>query len=128
MKKPLKIVVLAKQVPDTRNVGKDAMTPEGTVNRAALPAIFNPEDLNAHNDAYYFNGRWETFGGLNWQVNKKLSLGCSVVNFLNQTGAKGSIAGAELVTKEEAGKYANTVMAGSYIRPFTVEFSAQLKF
>ncbi len=47
MKKTLKIVVLAKQVPDTRNVGKDAMTPEGTVNRAALPAIFNPEDLNA---------------------------------------------------------------------------------
>lgn len=43
----LKIVVLAKQVPDTRNVGKDAMTPEGTVNRAALPAIFNPEDLYA---------------------------------------------------------------------------------
>ena len=43
----LKIVVLAKQEPDTRNVGKDAMTPEGTVNRAALPAIFNPEDLNA---------------------------------------------------------------------------------
>jgi hypothetical protein len=42
-----KIVVLAKQVPDTRNVGKDAMTAEGTVNRAALPAIFNPEDLNA---------------------------------------------------------------------------------
>ncbi|MBE6182483.1 MAG: electron transfer flavoprotein subunit beta/FixA family protein [Rikenellaceae bacterium] len=47
MSKALKIVVLAKQVPDTRNVGKDAMTPEGTVNRAALPAIFNPEDLNA---------------------------------------------------------------------------------
>lgn len=43
----LKIVVLAKQVPDTRNVGPDAMTPEGTVNRAALPAIFNPEDMNA---------------------------------------------------------------------------------
>ncbi|MDR1339873.1 MAG: electron transfer flavoprotein subunit beta/FixA family protein [Prevotellaceae bacterium] len=47
MTKPLKIVVLAKQVPDTRNVGKDAMTAEGTVNRAALPAIFNPEDLHA---------------------------------------------------------------------------------
>lgn len=43
----LKIVVLAKQVPDTRNVGKDAMTAEGTVNRSVLPAIFNPEDLNA---------------------------------------------------------------------------------
>ena len=43
----LKIIVLAKQVHDTRNVGPDAMTPEGTVNRAALPAVFNPEDLNA---------------------------------------------------------------------------------
>jgi len=43
----LKIIVLAKQVPDTRNVGKDAMKEDGTVNRAALPAIFNPEDLNA---------------------------------------------------------------------------------
>ena len=43
----MNIVVLAKQVPDTRNVGPDAMTPEGTVNRSALPAIFNPEDLNA---------------------------------------------------------------------------------
>ena len=42
-----KIVVLAKQVPDTRNVGKDAMKADGTVNRSALPAIFNPEDLNA---------------------------------------------------------------------------------
>lgn len=42
-----KIIVLAKQVPDTRNVGKDAMNADGTVNRAALPAIFNPEDLNA---------------------------------------------------------------------------------
>lgn len=41
------IVVLAKQVPDTRNVGKDAMKEDGTVNRAALPAIYNPEDLNA---------------------------------------------------------------------------------
>lgn len=80
------------------------------------------------NDAYYFNGRWETFGGLNWQVNKKLVLGCTVVNFLNQTGAKGSIAGAELIEKEDAGQYAGHVMAGSYIRPFTVEFSASLKF
>ncbi len=45
--KGLKIIVIAKQVPDTRNVGKDAMKADGTVNRAALPAIFNPDDLNA---------------------------------------------------------------------------------
>ncbi|MBP5535374.1 MAG: electron transfer flavoprotein subunit beta/FixA family protein [Bacteroidales bacterium] len=45
--KELKIVVLAKQVPDTRNVGADAMNADGTVNRAALPTVFNPEDLKA---------------------------------------------------------------------------------
>lgn len=54
----LRIVVLAKQVPDTRNVGKDAMTPEGTVNRAALPAIFNPEDLHALEQALRLKDRY----------------------------------------------------------------------
>ncbi len=43
----LNIIVLAKQVPDTRNVGEQAMNADGTINRSALPAIFNPEDLNA---------------------------------------------------------------------------------
>lgn len=43
----LNIVVLVKQVPDTQNITGDAMKEDGTVNRAALPAIFNPEDLNA---------------------------------------------------------------------------------
>ena len=80
------------------------------------------------NDAYYFNGHWETFGGVNWRVNDKLDLGCTVVNFLNQTGAKGSIAGAELITKEDAKNISNVLMTGSYLRPFTVEFSASLKF
>jgi len=42
-----KIVVLAKQVPDTANIIGEAMKEDGTVNRAQLPAIFNPEDLNA---------------------------------------------------------------------------------
>lgn len=45
MEKTYQIVALAKQVPDTRNVGKDVMKADGTINRAALPAIFNPEDL-----------------------------------------------------------------------------------
>jgi electron transfer flavoprotein beta subunit len=40
-------VVLVKQVPDTANISGKAMKDDGTVNRAALPAIFNPEDLNA---------------------------------------------------------------------------------
>ncbi len=52
------IIVLAKQVPDTRNVGKDAMKADGTVNRAALPAIFNPEDLNAMEQALGIKDRF----------------------------------------------------------------------
>lgn len=52
------IIVLAKQVPDTRNVGKDAMKADGTVNRAALPAIFNPEDLNAMEQALDIKDRF----------------------------------------------------------------------
>lgn len=54
----LKIIVLAKQVPDTRNVGKDAMKEDGTVNRAALAAIFNPEDLNALEQALRLKDRF----------------------------------------------------------------------
>jgi len=40
-------VVLIKQVPDTKRITGQAMNDDGTVNRSALPAIFNPEDLNA---------------------------------------------------------------------------------
>ncbi len=79
-------------------------------------------------NAYYFNGRWETFGGINWDVNKHLSLSGTVINILNQTGAKGSISGAELVDKENAAQYNGAWMAGSYIRPFTVEVSAKVTF
>lgn len=45
------IAVLVKQVPDTHNIKGDAMKEDGTVNRQALPAIFNPEDLNALEEA-----------------------------------------------------------------------------
>jgi electron transfer flavoprotein beta subunit len=41
------MVVLVKQVPDTKNITGEAMKDDGTVNRSALPAVFNPEDLNA---------------------------------------------------------------------------------
>lgn len=43
----LNLIVLVKQVPDTQNITGEAMKEDGTVNRAALPAIFNPDDLHA---------------------------------------------------------------------------------
>ena len=56
----MRILVLAKQVPDTRNVGKDAMKEDGTVNRAALPAIYNPDDLCALEMALEVKDRLES--------------------------------------------------------------------
>lgn len=46
----------------------------------------------------------------------------------NEKGARGTINGSELITKQEAGKYEGKYMSGSYLRPFTVEFSAGIKF
>ena len=57
---PLRMVVLVKQVPDTKNITAKAMNDDGTVNRSALPAIFNPEDLNALEMALSVRDR---FGG-----------------------------------------------------------------
>ncbi len=56
----LNMIVLVKQVPDTHNITCDAMKADGTVNRSALPAIFNPEDLNALEEALKLK---ETAGG-----------------------------------------------------------------
>jgi len=55
-----KMIVLVKQVPDTKNITGQAMKEDGTVNRAALPAIFNPEDLNALEEALKIKDK---FGG-----------------------------------------------------------------
>jgi len=55
---PYHSVVLVKQVPDTRAVTGDVMTKDGTMNRSALPAIFNPEDLNALEMALDFKDRY----------------------------------------------------------------------
>ena len=53
-------IVLIKQVPDTKKITVQAMNDDGTVNRGALPAIFNPEDLNALETALEIK---QTYGG-----------------------------------------------------------------
>ncbi len=53
-------IVCVKQVPDTANVTAEAMKEDGTVNRAALPTIFNPEDLHALETALEIK---ESYGG-----------------------------------------------------------------
>lgn len=77
-------------------------------------------------NSLYFNGRWETFGGVDYNLNKHVGFSVNVVNILNQKGCSGSIGSADLV--EDVSAYKNYLMAGSYIRPFTVEFAAHINF
>ena len=88
---------------------------------------FSKEYANLTN-SLYFKGRWETFAGIDYKVNKKLEVNVSAVNLLNQRGAKGSISGADLFTEAEAQKMEGAILSGTYIRPFTVEFGLKYHF
>ena len=86
---------------------------------------FSKQYINKTN-SLYFNGRWETFGGVDYKLNDHVSFAGSIVNILNQKGASGSITSADLVT--DPTPYKNYVMAGTFIRPFTVELTTRLTF
>lgn len=77
-------------------------------------------------NSLYFNGRWETFAGVDYNLNKNVSFSLNLVNLFNQKGASGSISSADLV--EDTSAYHNYLMSGSYIRPFTVEFGTRINF
>ncbi|HAY3563095.1 TPA: TonB-dependent receptor [Elizabethkingia meningoseptica] len=74
----------------------------------------------------YFAPRWETFGGINYTLNKNVNFGVTVINFLNQRGASGRINGAELIT--DASPYYGKILTGTYIMPFSVQFSTSISF
>lgn len=84
---------------------------------------FSKQYINKTN-SLYFNGRWETFGGVDFQLNKHINFAASIVNILNQKGASGTIPAADLIT--DPSLYKNYVMAGTFIRPFTFEFTTKL--
>lgn len=74
----------------------------------------------------YFAPHWETFGGIDFRINKNLNAGMSITNILNQRGASGTIQGSQLVT--DPTPFYNTVVAGSYITPFTISASLNFNF
>ncbi len=75
----------------------------------------------------YFKGRWETFGGVDYTLNKNVAFSLNLVNILNQKGASGKIGAADLATDVSAYQH-HYLMSGNYIRPFTVELSTKLNF
>ncbi|MBR4728808.1 MAG: 2,6-beta-D-fructofuranosidase [Prevotella sp.] len=86
---------------------------------------FSKQYINKTN-SLYFNGRWETFGGVDFKLNRHVSFSASVVNILNQKGASGTIPAADLIT--DPSRYKDYVMSGTFIRPFTFEFTTKLSF
>jgi len=99
-------VVLAKQVPDTKRITGQAMNEDGTVNRAALPAIFNPEDLNALEMALQIK---EQYGGKVTVITMGLPAAAEILRQSLYRGADGVI----LITDKRCA--ASDTLATSYI-------------
>ena len=74
----------------------------------------------------YFNGHWETFAGVKWNVGKGVDLSLNVVNLLFDKGASGSIDSVDTI--EDLSLLKNLPVAGTYIRPFTVDMMVTYKF
>ncbi|MGA1980041.1 MAG: electron transfer flavoprotein subunit beta/FixA family protein [Sedimentisphaerales bacterium] len=99
-------VVLIKQVPDTKRITGDAMNDDGTVNRSALPAIFNPEDLNALELALQIKDK---FGGKITVITMGLPAASAILRDSLFRGADDSI----LITDRRCA--ASDTLATSYI-------------
>ncbi|HAU36880.1 MAG TPA: electron transfer flavoprotein subunit beta [Phycisphaerales bacterium] len=99
-------VVCVKQVPDTKKITGEAMKEDGTVNRAALPAVFNPEDLNALEAAMAVR---DQYGGTVTVVTMGLPAACAVLRESLFRGADRAV----LITDRRAA--ASDTLATSYI-------------
>ena len=99
-------VVCIKQVPDTGKVTGDAMKADGTINRAALPAIFNPEDRNALEAALWVK---ETYGGTVTVITMGLPAATAILREALMCGADRAV----LVTDRKAA--GSDTLATSYI-------------
>ena len=113
-------VVCIKQVPDTSKVTGKAMKDDGTINRAALPAIFNPEDMNALEAALKVK---ETCGGTVTVVTMGLPAACAILRTALMCGADK----AYLLTDRKAA--GSDTLATSYILSQAVKkFNPDLVF
>ena len=113
-------VVCIKQVPDTQKVTGEAMKADGTINRAALPAIFNPEDLNALEAALSIK---ENYGGTVTVITMGLPAACAILREALMCGADQAF----LVTDRKAA--GSDTLATSYILSQAVKkFNPDLVF
>lgn len=93
----------------------------------ASARYFSKEFANYPN-TLVFAGRWETFAGINYKYDKNIDFSLSAVNLLNQNGAQGTISGTNTTTAQQAEALYDKPLAGTYIRPFTIEFKTRILF
>lgn len=86
---------------------------------------FGKQYGNAPN-AFTYNGWWESFGGVDYRVNKNVDIKVQVVNIFDQKGVKGALVGGEQITDAEP--YAGRKIVAGGIRPRTFEFTVNCKF
>lgn len=103
-----------------------SVSPAYTINKwnFYLTARYISKQYINKTNSLYFNERIETFGGVNYTMNRNVKFTLNIINLLNQKGASGSISSADLV--EDTSNYHNYIMAGTFIRPFTVEMGVTM--
>ena len=77
-------------------------------------------------NSIYYNGWWESFGGVNYKMNRNVDFGLQVVNIFNQTGIKGALVGADQIT--DATSYIGRKIVAGAIRPRSLELTVNFKF
>jgi hypothetical protein len=106
------------------------LDPSYTFNQGKMRAwvsvrYFGEQQGNAINTIYY-NGWWENFGGLDYNMNRQVTFKLQVVNFLNQEGVRGALQGADQIT--DPTPYIGRKVIANGIRPRTIELTASFKF
>lgn len=91
-----------------------------------LSARYFSRQYASRTNLAYFDGRWETFGGVDWKILPDLKLSLNVVNWLFQTGPKGSIDSVDTIS--DPAQLQGILMSGKYMRPFEVNLSISYKF
>ena len=91
-----------------------------------LSARYFSRQYASRTNLAYFNGRWETFGGVDWTIMKGLKVSVNVVNWLFQTGPKGSIDAVDTISDPSA--LEGILMSGKYMRPFEVNLGISYRF
>ena len=94
--------------------------------RAWASVRYQSRQFVSRTNLAWFSGHFETFAGADWDITSNHRISLSLVNLLMQSGAKGSIDIADTI--DDASALQGYVMAGSYIRPFTVDLAYTYRF